>query len=376
MEALTIAHAREFGHLGKPESILRAEEYFYRPNLRNDMRKFVRECIACQQCKATPGLQQPWRELPAVNKPLERISIDITEMVNDSKGYKYVLTVIDHYSRYVKFLKLRTRTAEEVVRNLESYMGDFAIPEVILADNAREFHVVAVRELCGSHGVKLVHSTPYHPQGNSISERMHRTMKTVLSVLCKGQPMRWPEYLTRCQTVLNSAVYETMGEQPYFLMFSRHPPRNTGVNLPHVSDDPDVQAAHEVVKQTNREMAQKWRDKANRGRRSQKVEKDQLAWVKKETAASVVHRKLSPKWLGPYKVKEVLKDGSAYELENPWNGTQVQREANKVKPCYGIDTIIMEPVELMFPPEDDDEVEIEPRPVRVRRPFRRYIEEA
>ena len=174
-------------------------------------------------------------------------------------------------------------------------MGDFGIPEVLLADNAREFHAVAVRELCGRVGVKLVHSTPYHPQGNSISERMHRTMKTVLSVLCKGQPVRWMNYLTKCQTVLNSAVHETTGEQPYYLMFSRHPPRNIGVNLPQISDEPDVQAAHEAVAQTNQAMARKWRDKANRGRKDQKVDVDDLVWVKKETAASVLHRKLSRK---------------------------------------------------------------------------------
>lgn len=340
------------------------------------MRKHIKECITCQQLKTARGLQMQWQELPLCNKPLERISMDITDMHTSNSGHRYVLTLIDHYSRYVKFIKMRSRLAEEVVKGLQTYMGDFGAPKVLLTDNAREFHATIVKDLCTRMGTQLVFSTPYHPQGNSISERMHRTMKSVLATLCRGHPHRWPNYLWQCQTVLNAAVHETTGEQPFYLMFFRYAPRSVSAPLPQDDDDADIKIAHEVVKETNRERAQKWRDKANRGRTNQRVELNSLVWVKKEQGESSVQRKLGVKWLGPYKVKEILRDGSAYVLENVFNGTQIQRAAEKIKPYVGKEQILIEQEEVLVPPVDDsDEDEVEQRPTRERRPPRRLIEE-
>ncbi len=59
-DALRLIHEKESGHLGQQKSVLKAEEYFYWPNLRKDMITYVRECITCQQLKMSSGLQQQW----------------------------------------------------------------------------------------------------------------------------------------------------------------------------------------------------------------------------------------------------------------------------------------------------------------------------
>ncbi len=100
-EALRYIHDKESGHFGQHKTLLKAEEYFYWPNLRREAKACVRECITCQQFKAGNALQQQWQELPPVNQPLERITIDLTEMGSGALGHKYVLTVIDHFSRFV-----------------------------------------------------------------------------------------------------------------------------------------------------------------------------------------------------------------------------------------------------------------------------------
>ncbi len=71
----------------------------------------------CQQSKAVNTLQQQWQELPPVNQALERVSIDLTELGNGARGHKYVLTVIDHFSRFVNLFPMSTRTADNVVKN-------------------------------------------------------------------------------------------------------------------------------------------------------------------------------------------------------------------------------------------------------------------
>ena len=65
------------------KSIQKAEEHFYWCNLKVDMRQYVKNCVTCRKFKNHPGLQKQWQEVPPVNKPLERIGIDLTDMVSE-----------------------------------------------------------------------------------------------------------------------------------------------------------------------------------------------------------------------------------------------------------------------------------------------------
>ncbi len=118
---------------------------------------------------------------------------------------------------------------------------------MLFADNAREFRSDKLKQCCRENGIKLVHSMPYHSQGHSISETMHGIMKSVLTTLCKGQP----QYIIKiCQRILNSAIQEATGEQPYFLMFNPRAPRLTGAELPQIGQDSDLEVALDVVRRT------------------------------------------------------------------------------------------------------------------------------
>ena len=375
--AIVLAHEKESGHLGQLKTMLKAEEYFYWPNQRTDIKKFVKECITCQQCKTAPALQKRYQELPPVDQPLERVSIDITEMTPAKGGYKYVLTIIDHFSRFVKLVKLRSRHADDIVRAIKSYLGDYGVPRVLLADNACEFRSQVLTELCRTHGIEMAFSTPYHPCGNSITERLHRTLKSVLASLGKGQPHRWSECLTQCQQILNAAVHETTGEQPYFLFFRRHAPRYVGTTLPQVDDEIDINTALEAVRQASRVNSRKWLARANIGRKDQKVEINDLVWIKRELFGSSAERKLGLKWMGPYKVKEVHLDGVSYIVENVFNGKTLHRAADKVRKYIAKDGYVLDVEEVVVPSDEEDEEEgrEEPRPTRERRPVRRFIEE-
>ncbi len=372
-EALKHTHKKESGHLGQHKTVLKTEEYFYWPNLKKDVKQYVSECISCHQLKASRGLQQLWQELPPVNQPMERISIDVTNMSSGAVGHRYVLIVIDHFLCFVNLHPITSRTAENIIKNI--VIESYGTPRVLSTDNAKEFCSETLTAWCRSNGVRLVHLTPYHPQGNSISKRMHRTMKAVLTTLCKGQLSRWPQFLKKCQRILNSAVHETTGEQLHYLMFNRRAPRIVGVEVPQMEQDKDLEVALEIVRRTNLEQARKWRRRVNIGRKDQGIEINQLVWVKKDYTTSLSDRKLGVKWIGPYKVKEVLRDGGAYRLESVFDGVTTQRAADKIKSYIGSEGIFVQLQEVFFQREEEEEDEEEPRPVRECRPPRRYIED-
>ena len=126
-KALELSHT-EAGHFGQFKSIKRTEAHFYFPNLRTKMTKFIKTCCSCQQFKAGTTLGHYYQELPPVTRPLERIAIDLTDMTSGRDGYRYILTVIDHFSRFVKFFPLRTKQAGGIISHLERYVADFGCP--------------------------------------------------------------------------------------------------------------------------------------------------------------------------------------------------------------------------------------------------------
>ncbi len=91
---------------------------FYWCNLKVNVSNYVKQCIPCQRFKGSTGLQKPFKELPSVGKPLERIGIDLTDMIAGSQGYRYVLSVVDHFSRYVKFYPLKSKNTQGVIEAL------------------------------------------------------------------------------------------------------------------------------------------------------------------------------------------------------------------------------------------------------------------
>ncbi len=50
-----------------------------------------------------------FQELPSVGKPLERVGINMTDMITGSQGYRYGLSVVDHFIRYVKFYPIKSK---------------------------------------------------------------------------------------------------------------------------------------------------------------------------------------------------------------------------------------------------------------------------
>ncbi len=71
-----------------------------------------------------------------------------------------MLTVIDHFSRFVNLYPVSTRTAENVISKLDMVVEVYGAPRVLLADNTREFCSEKLKAWSRENGIRLVHSTP------------------------------------------------------------------------------------------------------------------------------------------------------------------------------------------------------------------------
>ena len=108
---------------------------------------------------------------------------------------------------------LRNATTVSVIRCLTNYFLHLGIPQAIIADNGPCFSSKKLTNYLTSHGVKLYHSTPYHPQSNPV-ERIHREVNRLWRLMCQGLHHRWSYYLHDIVFLLNYTISDSLGMAP------------------------------------------------------------------------------------------------------------------------------------------------------------------
>ena len=102
-EILRVGHTIPLsGHMGSKKTFDRIAAHFSWPGLSFDVRKYCATCLQCQlvarKLKSKRALLKP---LENVTEPLKKIVIDIVgELPRTKTGYKYILTIVDHATRY------------------------------------------------------------------------------------------------------------------------------------------------------------------------------------------------------------------------------------------------------------------------------------
>ena len=192
--------------------------------MQGDIQSHCTSCDACQRRK-TPHRRPP---LPTghvpVERPFQRVAIDLVEYNTVSQGCKYGLSVIDHMTRLVNLATVPNKEATTISRTLvDRVFSVFGVPELLLhSDMGKYFESQLVKELQTVFGYKKTRTTPYRPQGNSILERVHSTMYNMLAMYCDVADDDWAQLLPFVQkTVHNTAYSSTLQETPHYLTFGR-----------------------------------------------------------------------------------------------------------------------------------------------------------
>ena len=97
----------------------------------------------------------------------------------------------------------------------------FGIPEVIISDNGPQFRDVFT-EVCNLLGIEKRKSAPYRPQTNAVVERMHGTMKSIITTAL-SRYKDWEAALPLAELVLHTAINDR-GVSPAMVMFGEQIP--------------------------------------------------------------------------------------------------------------------------------------------------------
>ena len=102
--------------------------------------------------------------------------------VQSRNGKKYILVIVDDYSRYTwtRFLRSKAETPEELVmffKMIQTNLNQVSVG--IISDHGTEFENSKLDQFCMENGTSHDFSSPRTPQQNGVVERKNRTLVNI-----------------------------------------------------------------------------------------------------------------------------------------------------------------------------------------------------
>jgi len=293
---------------------------YYWPTLKPDVQAWCKECTSCQQSKVDKHTHRPLGVLPCPTQRFTTVHLDIVgPLVQDVQGDgstpRYLLTMIDSFTRWIEVFPLSDITANSVCKAfMFNWVARFGPPVTLISDRGKQFCSELMLNLSKALGINPIRTSAYNPKANGMIERVHRCLKAALMARNGNWLQELPVVLMglRCRPDEDgsSPYSRTFGEQP---MLPRVIVSSGAVEDINVS----LQQLHSQYKVT-RGKDIKWQG-------DDKLKTSQFVWMRLDR----VKRPLEAPYQGPFKVLD--RHSHTYTIEVKGTPTTVAIE--RLKPA-------------------------------------------
>jgi len=151
------------------------------------------------------------------------VAIDITgPHPVSSNGKKFIITVMDHFTKFGFAFPVRNHEAPTVAKYLvKRVFLTYGVLLQLLSDRGAEFEGNIFREVCEMLGVDMIRTTSYKPSTSGALERMHRTLNTMLGKMVDEKQKDWDAHVAYAMAAYNASVHSSTGFSPIRLLYGR-----------------------------------------------------------------------------------------------------------------------------------------------------------
>jgi len=237
-----------------------------------------------------------------------------------SQGYDSIAVVVDKLTKLVHFIATKTTvTAREFAllffNNIVRLHG---VPDVIISDRDTRFTSSFWKELMKLMNVEQRMSSAFHPESDGQTERVNRTLETMLRHYVNERNDNWSTHLTVAEIAINNCQQSSTKFSPFYLNYGFNPRFPFLIQSTNKSKElSTVPAAEEIFKtiQQNTQQAisnlkhaqQQQSNYANQHRRDDQFRVGEQVYV--STANMNITsgvNKLNPKFIGPFPISKVI----------------------------------------------------------------------
>ena len=313
-KCLRMSH-ENFGHTGCNKMGEHIRRYFYWLSITADSIKHIKSCLVCQKKDKSNPRPMTMQAREIVTVPSECVAINIVGPFPVSKGgFGFLLTYLDMATRWPEAIPLRKTTTKIVIEQLTLVFSRCGFPMTLISDNGPQFVATAFQKWLKDKGITHVRVSPYHPQGNGVVERMHRTLTNVIARCTDGkgngaQIVPMAMYFLRCMPSRATGLSPFRAKHgwepttPLQILYKGWMQRDLGpVDLEEWTtvNAERVQHAREVVmvnlQSSSDERKKQWDKKAQ----TRQFEKGNQVFLRK----SGLNTKLADSWEGPFVVEK------------------------------------------------------------------------
>ena len=329
---LSFLHDSEWaGHPSPRKTRLSALSKFYWPTIIHDTLLYAKSCTHCQRyfeiTRYYPDVIGNNKIIPEY--PNEALSIDILYMQPASTGDKYILSIMDMFSRFTIFYPIRDMYANTISSKLSDYCCDYGFPKLIFTDDATNLSSALTKNIFSVLRVNHSVSIPYR-HNPSMVERIHYPLKKGLSIMCEGAERSWPKYLKKLTYALNTTHNGSLGCSPMEAFFMRqHSPQPNIGNLNLTENcDPDmvheIKHLREIMITLSLENKSKYIENRNKYTKPlPQLSLGDIVMSKRESFQEGINRKMQPIRLGPWTVSKI--QGSEIQITLNENHSVIRR---------------------------------------------------
>uniref|UniRef100_A0A2S2P0Y9 RNA-directed DNA polymerase n=1 Tax=Schizaphis graminum TaxID=13262 RepID=A0A2S2P0Y9_SCHGA len=218
------------GHSAVDVTIANILQDFWFAGMRRYVRLHINVCFECLLTKDPRGMRPGYlHPIPIGKRPFDTVHIDhVGPFVTTPNGFKYVLTLVDNFTKYISLYTVKDTSADQLIRRVQLFVDSYGLPRRFITDRGSCYTSGAFEQFCLQRDIVLTWTSSRHLQANGQVERSH---SVVMAVLRTGgiDPDGWADLLPEVQRIINNGESKTTTKTPFEMLHGYRPRFHQGV---------------------------------------------------------------------------------------------------------------------------------------------------
>lgn len=188
--------------------------------MRKDINLWALNCLNCQKSKIQHHTRPHIQKIAIPSTRFEHIHMDIVGPFPVSNGNRYILTIIDRFTRWPEAYPIKDISSITIAKTfVNQYLPRFGVPLQITVDQGSQFTSRLFNNLTKLIGSHKIHTSCYHPQANGMVERFHRQLKAALK--SRNNVNNWSDELSIILLGIRTSIKEDLNCSPSELVYGQ-----------------------------------------------------------------------------------------------------------------------------------------------------------
>ena len=171
------------------------QQYIW-PFMNKQIGLWTKNCIECQKAKVVKHNTSQVESIAPASAKFNQIHVDLVGPLPVNKGCRYLLTIVDRFTRWIEAIPIPDATTVTVVDAfMLHWIARFGIPSAVTTDRGAQFESNLWRELMKRLGSVKISTTSYHPISSGLIERQHRRIKDAFRAHIDAHAQIWLVHL-------------------------------------------------------------------------------------------------------------------------------------------------------------------------------------